>query len=148
MLIGCTGASKQVEFYDLKIEKSSTKSIGDVNVVSVGPDRQRMHFHHDVFVEVLEFSRWIEEPGRLLENKMKLYFKGDQQDPRVDIELLDFSYDAGQQTCRLAMLVKIKGGDVLRFDLNKSDVEEDPEQVARAMSGLVEQVFEGIAKNL
>jgi hypothetical protein len=152
-LTSCTSESRSVEYYDLAIKSSSKKSLSDINVTTTGPSRQRMLFIDGVNMEVLEFNRWLDEPDRLLENKLKVYFRGTELGPELEVELLQFNYDAGQQLCSFSMSCDLKSRSTgkartYRFDLQKPDVNDDPEDVALAMSYLVEQAFKELAEKL
>ena len=152
-LASCTSESRSVEYYDLAIKSSSKKSLSNIQVTTTGPSRQRMLFLDGVNMEVLEFNRWLDEPERLLENKLKVYFRGTETGPVLAVELLRFNYDAGQQTCRFSMTCELKPSAseksrIYRFDLEKAEVNDDPQDVALAMSQLVEQAFGELAEQL
>ena len=152
-LASCTSESRSVEYYDLAIKSSSNKSLSEIQVTTTGPSRQRMLFLDGVNMEVLEFNRWVDEPERLLENKFKIYFRGTEMGAVLDVELLKFDYDAGQELCSFSMNCELQseasGESVIyRFDLEKNDVNDDPEEVALAMSGLVEQALGKLAEKL
>ena len=152
-LASCTSESRSVEYYDLVIKSSSQKSLSDIKVTTTGPSRQRMLFLDGVNMEVLEFNRWLDEPERLLENKLKIYFRGTGSGAALDLELLKFDYDSSNQRCSFSMICElstpVKAKSLIyRFDLEKNDVANDPQEVALAMSHLVEQAFGELAEKL